>query len=193
MLPFDAFVLSRSLGREVSFGKIIHGDKHTAIAIDTSVLAKEVQTCIERITELLSRPSAPDLALNRHCGECRFQAYCRQKAIARDELSLLRARAAGFTIQLLQDYSAGNLRQVYFHARRENETATVALLQYSDLYQSAKGTSASQHVDAPKSTRGAHVAVDGGTVFYVMGSPVNSVGARSSPSIRKALFDAVAR
>jgi predicted RecB family nuclease len=89
LLAFDAFVLSRSLGREVSFGKIIHGDKHTAIAINTSVFAKEVQTCIERITELLSRPSASDLALNRHCGECRFQAYCRQKAVAKDDLSLL--------------------------------------------------------------------------------------------------------
>jgi predicted RecB family nuclease len=89
LLAFDAFVLSKSLGREVSFGKIIHGDEHTAVAIKTWVLAKEVQTCIERITELLSRPSAPDLVLNRHCGECRFQAYCRQKAVAKDDLSLL--------------------------------------------------------------------------------------------------------
>jgi len=38
---------------------------------------------------LLSSLSAPDLALNRHCAECEFQARCRQNAIEADDLSLL--------------------------------------------------------------------------------------------------------
>jgi len=31
----------------------------------------------------------PTLVLNRHCGECEFQARCRQKTIEKDDLSLL--------------------------------------------------------------------------------------------------------
>lgn len=38
---------------------------------------------------MLSTPSPPDLVLNRHCTECEFQARCRQKAIEKDDLSLL--------------------------------------------------------------------------------------------------------
>src|SRR4029453_8467343 len=38
-------------------------------------------------------PSAPNfrtaLILNRHCAECEFQARCRQKALEKDDLSLL--------------------------------------------------------------------------------------------------------
>ncbi len=38
---------------------------------------------------MLSSHSPPDLVLNRHCVECEFQARCRQKAIEKDDLSLL--------------------------------------------------------------------------------------------------------
>ena len=33
--------------------------------------------------------SPPDLVLNRHCGQCEFQARCRKQATEKDELSLL--------------------------------------------------------------------------------------------------------
>jgi hypothetical protein len=33
--------------------------------------------------------SPPDLVLNRHCGECEFRDVCRQKAVEKDDLSLL--------------------------------------------------------------------------------------------------------
>ena len=38
---------------------------------------------------MLATEAPPDLALNRHCPECEFQNRCREKAIEKDDLSLL--------------------------------------------------------------------------------------------------------
>jgi predicted RecB family nuclease len=89
LLAFDAFVLSKSLGREVSIGKFIHGDERVTMTVKTSALAGEVRNQIEKITALLSSPTPPDLVLNRHCAECEFQARCHRNAIEKDDLSLL--------------------------------------------------------------------------------------------------------
>jgi predicted RecB family nuclease len=89
LLAFDALVLSQVLGREVSLGKIIHGDDHATLKVKTSALAGVVWKRIEKIAVLLSNPVPPDLVLNRHCAECEFQARCRQKALEKDDLSLL--------------------------------------------------------------------------------------------------------
>jgi predicted RecB family nuclease len=89
VLAFDAFALSRSLGREISLGKIIHGDDHATLKVKTSALTSEVRKVNGKIASLLSSHSPPDLILNRHCAECEFRAGCRQKAIEKDDLSLL--------------------------------------------------------------------------------------------------------
>ena len=89
LLAFDALVLSEMLGRKVGLGKIIHGEDHATLKVKTPALAHEVWKLIGKITTLLSSPSPPDLVLNRHCTECEFQARCRQKALEKDDLSLL--------------------------------------------------------------------------------------------------------
>jgi predicted RecB family nuclease len=89
LLAFDASVLSEILGREVNLGKIIHGDNHAALKVKTSSLTSEVRKRLDKIASLLSSTTPPDLVLNRHCGECEFQARCKQKAIEKDDLSLL--------------------------------------------------------------------------------------------------------
>ncbi|MGH9326547.1 MAG: hypothetical protein ACRD2B_07675 [Terriglobia bacterium] len=89
LLAFDTFVLSEMTEREISFGKIIHGDDHRALKVKTTALSGEVRKRIERIATLLSSPTPPDLVLNRHCSECEFQTRCRQEAIETDDLSLL--------------------------------------------------------------------------------------------------------
>jgi len=86
---FDAFVVSEVLGREVNHGKIIHGDKHSALQLKASALVCEVRKYIKKIGELLSGSAPPDLVLNRHCSECEFQSRCRNIAIEKDDLSLL--------------------------------------------------------------------------------------------------------
>jgi predicted RecB family nuclease len=94
LLTFDALVLSQALGREVSFGKIIHGDDHATLKVKTSTLTGEARKRLEKAVALLSSPAPPDLVLNRHCAECEFQARCRQKALEKDDLSLLAGMSA---------------------------------------------------------------------------------------------------
>ncbi|RPI09273.1 MAG: hypothetical protein EHM71_06425 [Zetaproteobacteria bacterium] len=89
LLAFDAYVLSAALRREIAVGKIIHGDDHAALKVKTSLLTGEVRRRLEKIAALLSSPAPPDLVLNRHCAECEFQTRCRQKALERDDVSLL--------------------------------------------------------------------------------------------------------
>ncbi len=89
LLAFDAFVLSELLGREVGLGKIIHGDDRATLKVNTGALASEVRRLTEEIGTLLSSNSPPELILNRHCPQCEFQNQCRQKALEKDELSLL--------------------------------------------------------------------------------------------------------
>jgi predicted RecB family nuclease len=91
LVAFDAFVLSEMLGREVSAAKIIHGDDHATLKVKTSALMGEVRKRLEKIAALLTSPAPPDLILNRHCSECEFQTCCRQKALEKDDLSLLSA------------------------------------------------------------------------------------------------------
>jgi predicted RecB family nuclease len=89
LLTFDAFVLAESLGREIRLGKIIHGDDHAMSKVKTSALADEARKRIEKLATLLAGQSPPDLVLNRHCAECEFRNRCRQKAVEKDDLSLL--------------------------------------------------------------------------------------------------------
>jgi predicted RecB family nuclease len=89
VLAFDAFALSRSLGREISLGKIIHGEDHATLKVNTLALVGKVRKIIGKIATLLANLSPPDLVLNRHCPECEFQDRCRQKAEDKDDLSLL--------------------------------------------------------------------------------------------------------
>jgi len=94
LLAFDAFMLSETLGRAVSHGKIIHGDDHATLKMKTPALAGEVPKRLGKITALLASPTPPDLVLNRHCAECEFQARCRKLAVEKDDLSLLASMSA---------------------------------------------------------------------------------------------------
>ncbi len=89
LLAFDARVLSEVVSREVGLGKIVHGENYTTLKVKTSALASDVRKLTDKIGTLLASPSPPDLVLNRHCAECEFQNRCRQKAIEKDDLSLL--------------------------------------------------------------------------------------------------------
>ena len=88
-LAFDALVLSEAMGCDLSFGNIIHGDGHATSKVKLSSLVSTVRKGIAGLTALLAHNSPPDLVLNRHCGQCEFQARCRTQASEKDELSLL--------------------------------------------------------------------------------------------------------
>jgi predicted RecB family nuclease len=89
LLAFDALVVSKVLCREITHGRIVYGHDQTFLNVKVLALKNEVEKLIDRIDGLVSNVSSPDLVLNRHCAECEFQARCRQKAIDKDDLSLL--------------------------------------------------------------------------------------------------------
>ena len=89
LLAFDAFVLLEMFGRPITVGKIIHGDNHSTLTVKTAGHRNRVRKLIEKLAAMLSADKAPDLVLIRHCGECEFQTRCRQKAVEKDDLSLL--------------------------------------------------------------------------------------------------------
>ena len=89
LVAFDAHVFAEIFKREITYGKIIHGDGFTASKVKISVLAGEVKKIAGKITFLISGDTPPDLILNRHCPVCDYQRRCREKAIEKDDLSLL--------------------------------------------------------------------------------------------------------
>ena len=89
LLAFDAFVFSEGLRRKVEHGKIIHGDNYRTLKVRTSALTRVVRRTNAKIAQLLADNSAPELILNGHCAECECHHRCRQKAIEKDDLSLL--------------------------------------------------------------------------------------------------------
>jgi hypothetical protein len=70
-------------------GKVIHGNNRATLKVNTIALAGEGRKLTEKIGVLISSTSPPELILNRHCPECEFQNQCRQKAIEKDDLSML--------------------------------------------------------------------------------------------------------
>jgi hypothetical protein len=44
---------------------------------------------VEKMNEVLSNPSPPELVLNNHCPECEFRDRCRRNGIDKNDLSLL--------------------------------------------------------------------------------------------------------
>jgi predicted RecB family nuclease len=94
MVAFDALALSEVLGRDVSLGKIIHGDKHASVKVKIPRLLPQARKISEKIAALLASASPPDLILNRHCEECEFRNRCRQRALEKDDLSPLGGMSA---------------------------------------------------------------------------------------------------
>jgi len=86
---FDAIVLSKLTGQPISAAKIIHGDASTTVKVRVGTHIHELTKIIGKLRALLAAASPPDLILNRHCPECEFRDRCREKAIERDDLSLL--------------------------------------------------------------------------------------------------------
>ena len=86
---FDAIVLSKLTGQPISAAKIIHGDASTTMKVRVAAHVHELTKMFEKMRVLWAAASPPDLVLNRHCPECEFRDRCREKAIEKDDLSLL--------------------------------------------------------------------------------------------------------
>lgn len=94
LLAFDALVLAEVLGRKVLLGVIIHGDNQDKLKVNVSALAGEALKLKARMVTQLTNSVPPDLVLNRHCVACEFRVSCQQKAIEKEDLSLLSGMTA---------------------------------------------------------------------------------------------------
>jgi len=86
---FDAIVLSKVAGQPIGVAKIIYGDAWTTMKVRVAAHVHELTKTFGKMRVLLAAASPPDLVLNRHCPECEFRYRCREKAIEKDDLSLL--------------------------------------------------------------------------------------------------------
>lgn len=57
--------------------------------VKTSALVSMVRKVVGKIGSLLTNDMPPDLILNRHCPACDYKSRCHEKAIEKDDLSLL--------------------------------------------------------------------------------------------------------
>jgi len=89
LIAFDAHILAETLKRKITHGKVVHGDRFSTLKVNTSLLVGEVKKVVGQIQSLLTGDMPPELILNRHCPECDYQRRCREKAIEKDDLSLL--------------------------------------------------------------------------------------------------------
>jgi predicted RecB family nuclease len=89
LLAFDAFALSRVIGKVPSVGKIIHGCRFSTVKVPLTKLFKRVRAALDSMASERATSAVSAVVLNRHCPECEFQARCRGIAREKDDLSLL--------------------------------------------------------------------------------------------------------
>jgi predicted RecB family nuclease len=138
LVVFDALVLSEVLGREVRLGKIIHGDDHATLKVKITSLLGTVRKLAGKMAALLVGSTPPDLVLNPHCPECEFRDRCRQKALEKDDLSLLSGMTAKerkkyhgkgiFTVTQLSDTFRRRRRPKQLRDRREKHQHSLRAL-----------------------------------------------------------------
>lgn len=89
MAAFDAFVISKVMGKKISTAVITHGDRGSTFTVKVHMLSNTIQKTVHQIGTLLTEPSPPDLILNRNCPTCGYFDLCKKKAVAKNELTLL--------------------------------------------------------------------------------------------------------
>jgi predicted RecB family nuclease len=92
LVSFCALAIGQATGTEMPpTGKIIFGDGKRIKTVQTIDLLQKTRQIIEAIAKDCRAETPRQVALNKHCPVCDFQARCRDVAINREDLSLLRA------------------------------------------------------------------------------------------------------
>jgi predicted RecB family nuclease len=94
VLAFDALVLSAATGQAPPFGKIISGGAYAVAKVTLEAWLPSAQAVLGKITAQQASRTPPPLVLHKHCAACEFQAHCRQRALEKDDLSLLSGMTA---------------------------------------------------------------------------------------------------
>ena len=89
MAAFDGLVLSELNWTRFIDASIVHGDRYARTSANSPTLQAEARKVIKELAAIISATDPPELILNRHCAECEFQSRCHQRALEKDDLSLL--------------------------------------------------------------------------------------------------------
>lgn len=89
LLAFDALATSRYLDKEPSLGKIIHGNEHSIKKVRLTELMKLAIAVVDEILRKQPELNPTAVILNKHCAECEFRSQCYERAVEKDDLSLL--------------------------------------------------------------------------------------------------------
>ncbi|MEM9214486.1 MAG: TM0106 family RecB-like putative nuclease [Cyanobacteria bacterium P01_F01_bin.150] len=89
-LTYKAFVLGKIQDKIPDYGTIIFGNNLKRSRIKLSPYFEELSQILNSLLEYINDQSKPSLYLNRYCDICQFKNHCREDALAKDHLSLLR-------------------------------------------------------------------------------------------------------
>lgn len=89
-LAFVASILARVEGVQPDRGRIVHGQQFKSSRVNLPTVVGTVRDAVGQIQAMQEAATPPPLILNRHCAECEFRRSCRETAVDRDDLSLLR-------------------------------------------------------------------------------------------------------
>ena len=90
LLAFWGFCLTQIRSCESRFGKIIYGNAFTSTKVRIDTLIPSIEHNLLDIASFSKSNTAPQLRLNGHCRVCEFRQHCRDIALKKDDLSLLR-------------------------------------------------------------------------------------------------------
>ncbi|RKY08902.1 MAG: hypothetical protein DRP56_03410 [Planctomycetota bacterium] len=90
LLAFLGLCLSRIQSCKSQFGKIIYGNAFTSTKVHIDTLMQSVEHNLLDIASFSKSNAAPQLRLNGHCSVCEYRQHCRDIALKKDDLSLLR-------------------------------------------------------------------------------------------------------
>ncbi len=89
-LAFSAILIEKLLGSLPTIGRIVHGDAFKFTKVQLKREIKEVSDAIQGIRTMgRSVDFESYFRLNRHCSECRYSVFCKEKAVRIDHLSLI--------------------------------------------------------------------------------------------------------
>ena len=89
-LAFAAILIETLLGSLPTIGRIVHGDDFKFTKVNLKKEIKEVSDAIQGIRAIGRGVDCESyFRLNRHCPECQYSVFCREKAKRLDHLSLI--------------------------------------------------------------------------------------------------------
>ena len=124
-IALQAAFVRNEFNLQVDNCKIVFGKYFQEIKLKLSSFTKNIEKTINDLHKTLSDSGEPILILNKHCPVCEYSSYCKQKALAEGNISLL-DRATSKSIAKYKQkgiFTIQQLSYLYKPRRREKQLA----------------------------------------------------------------------